>query len=113
MEAVPASRLQEVYGLALGAEVLGIDEGQFVSVLLKKYWVFLLEVSGSVNFQLGTRKFHVEMEHSITMLAADQLMGVYLPQTFYKGRRENDLFRQNHRLRTERTIDCRGGGTNQ
>ncbi|XP_048871503.1 thymidine kinase, cytosolic [Brienomyrus brachyistius] len=29
MEAVPASRLQEVYGLALGAEVLGIDEGQF------------------------------------------------------------------------------------
>lgn len=32
MEAVPASCLQEVRPLALQASVIGIDEGQFVSI---------------------------------------------------------------------------------
>lgn len=34
MEALPAGLLQDVYQEALGAAVIGIDEGQFVSAWL-------------------------------------------------------------------------------
>lgn len=37
MEAVPAGLLQDVYQEALGAAVIGIDEGQFVSAGLGSF----------------------------------------------------------------------------
>lgn len=37
MEALPAGRLQDVYQEALGAAVIGIDEGQFVSAWLGRF----------------------------------------------------------------------------
>lgn len=44
MEAIPASRLGEVRSLALQACVIGIDEGQFVSIFILHFPPFCPEV---------------------------------------------------------------------
>lgn len=47
MEALPAELLQDVYQEALGAAVIGIDEGQFVSA-----WLGREDLLGSVGYRL-------------------------------------------------------------
>lgn len=62
MEAIPANRLGDLRSLALQAGVIGIDEGQFVSISILHFLPFCLELV------IG----HLHSDHNVLLCISDR-----------------------------------------